>query len=84
MRNTMQLGESINTYDPTEALHDELGTFRVTVPDGAELILSCKPGGVTSLKWGDPRNKQQPFLITKITEPAYPEVTAAQPVTRIA
>jgi len=81
MRNSMQLGESINTYDPTEALREELGTFRVTVPAGAELVLTCKPGE-TLVKWGDPHNRQQPFLISKISEPAH--VGTATPITKIA
>lgn len=83
MRNTMKLGESINTYDPAEALHNEVGTFRVKVPAGAELLLICKPGGVTGLKWGYPRTRQEPFFITKITEPANLEA-GALPITEVA
>lgn len=72
---TLQLGESINTYDPAEALKDEVGTFRVKVPAGCELILTHSSNGETHLRWGSPATMKQqtPFLITKTSEPAYAE-----------
>jgi hypothetical protein len=68
----MNLGESINTFDPTEALHAEVGTFRVKVPAGCELVLARNPSGETHLRWTNPQGGKQsvPFLITKISEPA--------------
>jgi hypothetical protein len=69
----MSLGESINTFDPNEALHNEVGTFRIKVPADSELVLNRNPNGETSLRWSNPQGvKQQasPFLITKISEPA--------------
>lgn len=69
MRNILQLGESINTYDPAVALRDESGSFQVTMPGGEELFITCKPGhSIVSLQWGDTKDKR-PFLVTKITEP---------------
>jgi len=81
MRNNMQLGESINTYDPAEALREEIGTFRVKVPAGCELVLTHNSKGETRLGWG-PKQQQEPFLITKISEPAHTSETV--PITKIA
>lgn len=67
MRNALQLGDSINTYDPALALRDETGTFMVITPSGDELYITCKPGhSIVSLQWGVGK---QPFLVTKISEP---------------
>ncbi|HET9320384.1 MAG TPA: hypothetical protein VFO27_11430 [Bryobacteraceae bacterium] len=83
MRTTMNLGESINTYDPAEALRDEVGTFRVKVPAGCELVLTHKSNGEMRLGWKNPAppTQQEPFLITKISEPAHAETV---PITKIA
>ena len=80
MRNTMNLGESINTYDPAEALQGEVGTFRVKVPAGCELVLTHNLKGETRLGWGK-QQQADPFLITKISEPAHAETV---PITKIA
>jgi len=70
MRNNLQLGESINTFDPGMALQGEVGTFEVTTPGGEQLYITCKPGDtVANIRWGDVGNKL-PFLVTKISEPA--------------
>jgi hypothetical protein len=69
MRNTMQLGESINTYDPGVALEGEIGTFQVSTPGGEKLYITCKPGdALASIQWGEGESKK-PFLVTKISEP---------------
>jgi len=63
------LGQSINTFDPAEALNDEYGTFKVTTPGGDYFYVTCTPGhSITSLTWGNNANRQ-PFLVTKISEP---------------
>jgi hypothetical protein len=81
----MNLGQSINTYHPAEALDGEVGTFKVKVPQGCELVLTRKPSGEVHLRWGNPNGGEQtyPFLITKISEPAagYDTVT---PITKTA
>ena len=74
MRHTMTLGDSINTYDPDEALRNEVGTFKVKVPEGCELFYTVNPNGTTTLRWGNPNTRAVgPFLITKISEPAHGE-----------
>lgn len=76
MRNTLQLGDSINTYDPGVALKGEHGTFLVTTPGGEELTITCKPGdSIPNLQWTDSGNKR-PFMVTKISEPVTREAHA--------
>ncbi len=83
MRNTMQLGESINTYDPAIALRDEYGTFLVITPGGEELLITCKPGQtVAGIHWADQQQNRKPFLVTKVSEPA--NVKGVTPITQAA
>lgn len=73
MRNSLELGQAINTFDPAVALQDEYGTFKLVTPAGDELYITCKPGhSIVSLIWGDLANKR-PFLCTKISEPVSTE-----------
>jgi hypothetical protein len=66
---TLQLNDSINTFDLAEALKNEYGTFKVILPSGDEIYVGCEPGhSITHFVWGDAQNKR-PFLVTKITEP---------------
>jgi hypothetical protein len=73
----MNLGDQINTYDPTLALRGENGEFRVTAQGGdktLQLYLRCEPGEPpTIIGWGDPANNvggnNRVFLLTKVSEP---------------
>jgi len=64
----MKLGDSITTYNPTQALKREYGQFQVKTPGGEELFITCKPGEPVTVEWGDNGNKL-PFVVTKISEP---------------
>jgi hypothetical protein len=65
----LQLGESINTFDPAVALRGEYGTFEVITPDGGHLRLTCLPGhSIASVQWAEYRERR-PFVVTKISEP---------------
>lgn len=82
MRNTMKLGESINTYDPALALRGEHGNFLVVTPGGEELLITCSPGQtLANIQWADQQTKK-PFLVTKISEPV--QVRGAVPITEAA
>ena len=69
MRNTMNLGESINTYDPAEALQGELGTLS---RQGPHMRLRAGPHAQLQrrdparLEVPPPKQQQEPYLITKI------------------
>jgi hypothetical protein len=39
---TLELGESINTYDPAVALKGEYGTFLVKTPGGEEFVVTSR------------------------------------------
>lgn len=68
MRTNMGLGQSINTYDPVLALRGQTGTFQVKTPSGEEVFLTCHADeGLVGIQWGS--QPQQPFLVTKISEP---------------
>jgi hypothetical protein len=65
----MNLGQSINTYNPTIELLRETGTFKVTTPSGEKIYVACEPGGYpTVIQWSDADNRK-PFLLTKMSEP---------------
>ena len=82
MRNTMRLGESINTYDPALARQGEYGTFQVITPGGETLLITCKPGlAFAHIGWADQQNKR-PFLVTKVSEPV--RLEGATPITEAA
>ena len=68
MRHTMQLGQSINTFDPGDALKGETGKFKLRGPNDEELYLTCVDGVIVGIHW--PGETPKPFLITKVTEPA--------------
>jgi hypothetical protein len=65
----MKLGESIQTYNPSMAVKREFGTFQVKTPGGEELFITCRPGEVLSVEWGDTGNNRLPYVVTKISEP---------------
>ena len=78
----MKLGESINTYDPALALRGESGNFLVRTPGGEELMITCKPGETFGkVRWAGHQN-QQPFLVTKVSEPV--RLEGATPITEAA
>lgn len=65
----MKLGESIQTYNPTQALKREIGTFEVVTPGGEELTINCEPGQtLAGILWTNSENRK-PFFVTKIAEP---------------
>jgi hypothetical protein len=65
----MKLGESIQTYNPTQALKREYGTFEVRTPGGEEITITCKPGdSMANIQWTESENRK-PFFVTKISEP---------------
>ena len=71
------LGESIKTFDPAVALRGQEGTFLVKTPGGEELLITCKQGNsISNVEWADHHNNQ-PFMVTKITEPV---ATESKPV----
>jgi len=65
----MKLGESISTYNPTQALKREYGTFEVKTPNGEELTMTCEPGKPPVITWPDNGTNELPFVVTKISEP---------------
>ncbi len=66
----MDLGQTIQTYNPTQALkREKTGTFLVVTPGGEEIYITCRPGdSVANIEWADPANRK-PFLVSKIAEP---------------
>jgi len=66
----LQVGESINTFDPAVALRGQKGTFSVKTQGGEEWVITCKPGhSIASVQRADYHDRR-PFLVTKISEPA--------------
>ena len=77
----MNLGGSINTYDPSVELKGETGTFRVTTPGGEKLYVKCEPGELpTIIGWGDPANLKV-FLVTKMSEPVNANASGTEHIT---
>jgi hypothetical protein len=75
---TMQLGETIATYDVGLALRGETGKFEVTSPAGEIYLVTCKPDcSISNLEWSGNTANSQPFLIRKVAEPLLPELTRA-------
>lgn len=72
MRTRLNLGQAINTFDPSDALEGEIGTFRAKVPQDCELSLTRNSNGEMYLRWSNPQTgaPQTPFTITKVSEPA--------------
>jgi hypothetical protein len=68
----MELGETINTYNPTIELTGENGTFKVTTPGRENFYLRCKTGELpTIVAWTDPANpggNNKVFVVTKMSE----------------
>jgi hypothetical protein len=71
---TMQLGETIATYDIALALRGENGKFEVTSPAGEIYRVTCQPNhSISSLEWSGDRSESRPFMIRKVAEPVTKE-----------